>query len=67
MFKFSLFLLGYGLAISGGVTIIIYLNLIPAGLSYMEYLSYIGTRPECYLLLVGILFITIAIFFPIKD
>lgn len=62
-----LFLVGFGLAVSGGVTIIAYLNFLPAGISWLEYFMFIKGRVECYLLPVGVLLIFIAIHrFPEK-
>lgn len=43
-----LFLIGFGLAVSGGVTIIAYLNFLPAGISWYEYFMFIRGRIECY-------------------
>ncbi|GGM24968.1 hypothetical protein GCM10011351_08300 [Paraliobacillus quinghaiensis] len=57
MYYLSLFLVGFGLAVSGGVTIILYINLVPAGLSWLEYLQFISSRSECYLFLIGIVII----------
>ncbi|MFC0524782.1 hypothetical protein ACFFGV_14485 [Pontibacillus salicampi] len=60
-----LFLTGFGFAVSGGVTIIAYLNFLPAGFGWIDYLLFIKTRPECYLLPFGIVLITVAmIIFP---
>lgn len=50
-----LFLIGFGLSVTGGVTIIAYLNLLPAGLSYSEVFSFILTRVECYFFPIGII------------
>ena len=49
-----LFLIGFGLSVTGGVTIIAYLNFLPAGLSYSELFSFIVTRIECYFFPIGI-------------
>ncbi|MFC4386847.1 hypothetical protein ACFOZ1_03390 [Gracilibacillus marinus] len=56
-----LFLLGFGFAISGGVSIILYLNFIPAGLPFADYLSVIQTRMECYFFIIGIILMGIAL------
>ncbi|MDY0406179.1 hypothetical protein P5G51_012965 [Virgibacillus sp. 179-BFC.A HS] len=56
-----LFLIGFGLAVSGGVTIIAYMNFLPAGVSWMEYLLFIGTRVECYLLPIGLILMALSI------
>jgi len=56
-----LFLIGFGLAVAGGVTLIVYMNFLPAGITWFEYLMFIKSRPECYLLPIGFLLIGIAI------
>ncbi|KEF38338.1 hypothetical protein M670_02379 [Schinkia azotoformans MEV2011] len=67
IFRLFLFLLGFGLAVVGGVTVIAYLNVMAMGLSFLEYLLYISTRMECYLLMIGIMLITISIYIPLND
>ncbi|MYL32238.1 hypothetical protein GLW08_05640 [Pontibacillus yanchengensis] len=65
MLAIVLFLIGFGLAVSGGVTMIVYLNFLPAGFQWMDYLLFIQTRPECYLLPIGVLIILVSTFlFP---
>lgn len=54
-----LFLIGFGLAVSGGVTLIAYLNFLPAGLSWSDYFIFVSGRIECYFLPIGILLMTI--------
>lgn len=49
-----IFLVGFGLAVTGGVTIIAYMNFLPAGLSWADYFIFISGRIECYFLLVGL-------------
>jgi len=62
-----LFLIGFGLAVSGGVTIIAYMNFLPAGISWFEYFMFIKGRLECYFLPIGFLMMVIAIHrFPEK-
>jgi len=56
-----LFLIGFGLAVTGGVTIIAYMNFLPAGITWVEYALYIRTRIECYFLPTGFLYMYIAI------
>lgn len=56
-----LFLIGFGLAVSGGVTIIAYMNFLPAGISWLEYFQFIKGRIECYFLPIGFVLILIAI------
>ena len=49
-----IFLIGFGLAVTGGVTIIAYMNFLPAGLSWSDYFIVISSRIECYFLLIGL-------------
>ena len=60
---FGLFI-GFGLAVSGGVSLIMYLNLLTNGMTFIDYLFYVSTRFECYLFLIGILIITLSIYIP---
>lgn len=55
------FLLGFGFAVSGGVSIILYLNFIPAGLSFIDYLLIIQSKVDSYLFLLGIILMGLAI------
>lgn len=57
-----LFFIGFGLAIAGGVTLIAYLNFLPAGITWTEYFVFIQGRMEVYLLPIGLIIITIIIF-----
>jgi hypothetical protein len=61
MILLFLFLLGFGLAVSGGVTLIAYLNFLPAGLSWHDYFVFVSGRIECYFLPVGILLMAFVI------
>lgn len=56
-----LFLIGFGLAVSGGVTIIWYMNFFPVGVTWFEYFMFISRRIECYFLPIGFLLMMIAI------
>lgn len=64
IFRFFILLIGFGLAVAGGVSLIAYLNLITAGYSFIYYLKFIGLRIEFHLLLVGILMIFLSIYSP---
>ena len=61
MFYIVLFLIGFGLAVSGGVTIIWYMNFLPAGVTWVQYFLFISSRVECYFLPIGFIFMLIAI------
>lgn len=64
LFRMFIVIIGYGLAVSGGVNIILYLNLLTIGYGVMEYVMFISTQWECLLLPIGIFFITLGVFFP---
>ncbi|MBW8350411.1 hypothetical protein K0H71_13265 [Bacillus sp. IITD106] len=63
LFRGIMLLLGFGFAVSGGVSLIGYLNLITMGNTIIDYLVFIARRPECYLLPIGIIMITGSIFY----
>ncbi|WP_440894904.1 hypothetical protein ACS127_10025 [Amphibacillus sp. Q70] len=50
-----LFLIGFGLTVAGGVMLILYMNLVPAGLGWTSYWRFVLTQTECQLFFVGIL------------
>lgn len=66
MFRVFILLIGFGFSVSGGVTLIMYLNLLAAGLSFQDYFLFILGRVESYLLLAGIFLITISIYSPAR-
>ncbi|KAB7704984.1 hypothetical protein F9802_15600 [Bacillus aerolatus] len=61
------FLTGFGLSILGGVSCIMYLNLLAAGFTIREYIQFILERTECYLLVAGFLMMTVSIYFPTRQ
>ncbi|EFV78845.1 hypothetical protein M4D56_04870 [Cytobacillus oceanisediminis] len=64
LFRAFWLLTGFGISVSGGVSVIGYLNLLTTGHTFKEYLYFIISRPECYLLPIGIIIITLSIYFP---
>ncbi|WP_346729027.1 hypothetical protein [Lederbergia citrea] len=62
LFRGLIFLIGFGFAVSGGVSVIAYLNLTTMGRDFREYFKFILSRPECYLLLIGLVMITVALY-----
>ncbi|MFC7784709.1 MULTISPECIES: hypothetical protein [unclassified Rossellomorea] len=64
VFRMFVLFIGFGLAVSGGVSLIIYLNLLTTGMTFTDYILFVSTRVECYLFLLGILIITISIYIP---
>ncbi|KAF0816862.1 hypothetical protein KIS4809_4334 [Bacillus sp. ZZV12-4809] len=64
LFRAFWLLTGFGVAVSGGVSVIGYLNLLTTGHTFKEYINFITHRPECYLLPAGIIIITMSIYIP---
>lgn len=58
------FLIGFGFSIIGFVFIISYLNLIPLGYNFSEYVNFISKRPECIIGPIGLIISFIAIYIP---
>lgn len=50
-----LFLIGFGLTVIGGAMMILYLNLVPAGLSWTSYWGFVLSQTECQLFFVGLI------------
>lgn len=67
MVRLFLLLLGFGLAVAGGVTMILFLNLIPIGYDYVDYLEFIIRRPESYLLVVGLILMWASMAWPTRN
>lgn len=64
VFRMFAFLVGFGLAVIGGMYIISYLNLITIGYNFLEYVNFIIRRFECIISVVGLLLIFISIYLP---
>ncbi|MDF2607651.1 MAG: hypothetical protein K0S34_1847 [Bacillales bacterium] len=61
MLRSLTFIAGLVFASIGGISLVIYLNLLPMGNSFISYLKFISTRVECYSLLVGMFLIYFSI------
>ncbi|MBP1940769.1 hypothetical protein J2Z26_000488 [Bacillus luteolus] len=59
-------MLGFGLAIAGGISAIAYLNLLTTGHAFTEYIHFISHRPEFYLLPIGFVLIWTSVYVPFK-
>ena len=57
-----LLLLGITLTVIGLTNIILYLNLLVNGYTYLEYVNFIIRRFECLSLIIGILLIYLSIY-----
>ncbi|RCW69729.1 hypothetical protein [Saliterribacillus persicus] len=55
MFILLFFLIGFGFAVSGGVSMIIYLNVIPAGLSFQDYMQLPQAKGALIFFMLGII------------
>ncbi len=64
LMRFFILLLGFGLAVAGGVSILAYLNLLAAGYDFSTYLQFIVRRIEFYFLLIGAAIIWGSIYIP---
>jgi len=62
MIRIFFFLIGFGLSIIGFMYIIMYLNYLEIGYTYLEYLKLISTRFECLLSILGVLIISLVVF-----
>lgn len=62
MLLIFLFLIGFGLAIIGSMYIILYLNYLTIGYTFLEYLKLISLRFECWFFIIGLLILTLVIF-----
>jgi len=60
MTKVCLFLLGVILCSLGFMFMILYLNLLTMGYSFLEFVNFIIRRKECWLVVVGIILILIS-------
>lgn len=61
MNKLFFILIGFLLTLTGIIYIISYLNLIPIGYNFFEYVNFIIRRIECLYAVIGIIIILIAI------
>lgn len=64
LFRGFLLLTGFGIAVTGGISMIVYLNLLTTGNGVFDYIIFILKRIECYLLPLGMLICWISIYFP---
>lgn len=55
MARFFFFLVGFGLTLIGCIYIIIYLNLTTIGYNFLEYVNFIIRKPECLIMILGII------------
>ena len=62
--RIFVFLIGFGLTVSGFVYMISYLNLLSLGYNFLEYVQFIVRRLECMYSVIGILIIVLDLYIP---
>ncbi|WP_223700692.1 hypothetical protein [Sutcliffiella deserti] len=67
MIRSFFFLTGFGIAVAGGISTIAYLNILATGTNLLEFMLFIISRPECYLLPLGIIIVAISLYLPKTD
>lgn len=67
IFRFFILLIGFGLSVAGGISLLAYLNLLAAGFTFIYYLQFILHRIEFYFFLAGLLIVIISIYYPFPD
>ncbi|MBR3199300.1 MAG: hypothetical protein IKG27_04730 [Bacilli bacterium] len=60
--RIIVFLLGFGFSVIGFAFIISYLNLIPLGYNFLEYVNFISRKPECLIGPLGLLTTFLAVY-----
>ncbi|MDP4169333.1 MAG: hypothetical protein Q8906_01910 [Bacillota bacterium] len=66
VFRIFFWLIGFGMAVSGGISMIAFLNIMTAGYSFAEYIKFIVDKPISYLLPIGVAILSCSIFYPEK-
>lgn len=61
MNRLIMFILGVLLTSIGNMFLLIYLNLLTMGYSFLEYVNFIIRRYECYFSVIGLILIIIAL------
>ncbi|MCF6136834.1 hypothetical protein L2716_03765 [Alkalihalobacillus berkeleyi] len=64
MFRLFILIIGFSFAVSGGVSLIAFLNLITTGHGFVNYIIFISTRPELSIFIIGLALIWGSIYLP---
>ena len=62
MLRVFFFMFGFGLMVVGFTYVILYLNLLTIGYNFYEYVNFIFSRFECYLIFVGFIILILSLF-----
>ncbi len=65
--RIALFLIGFGFSVIGFAFIISYLNLIPLGYNFFEYVNFISRKIECLIGPIGLIITFLSIFVKGED
>ena len=65
--RIFIFLLGFGICVTGFSYILIYLNLLSIGYNFLEYVKFIIRRIECLNFVFGVIFMIISTFIGGKE
>ena len=60
-YKWGLFILGFLFTLIGNVHIILNLNLLSIGYSFLDYICFIFTHVECVIFFIGIILLKFAL------
>lgn len=63
-FRIFFYIIGYLMAVFGGIISIAYLNLLSIGYEIIEYFQFIIHQSACLLLPIGIIIVSLSIYFP---
>ncbi|WP_349410250.1 hypothetical protein [Pseudalkalibacillus sp. SCS-8] len=64
IFRLFILMIGFSFAVSGGVSLIAFLNLITTGHGFVNYLVFVSTRIEFTIFLIGLVLIWGSIYLP---
>lgn len=67
MLRIFFFLFGFGLMVLGFTYIILYLNLLSTTYNFLEYVKFISSRLECYLIVIGLIILILSLLIKGED
>lgn len=61
MIRIFFFLFGFGLMVVGFTYVILYLNLLTTTYNFLDYVKFIFSRYECYLIFIGLIILILSL------
>lgn len=61
MIRIFFFLFGFGLMVVGFTYVILYLNLLTTMYNFSDYVKFIFSRYECYLIFIGLIILILSL------